>query len=282
MRTDSAGAAQGFPNSAPGSLRVLQFTDSHLLADLSQRVLGIDPHASLRAVIEHMRTNHGAADFVIATGDLVHDGSTQGYSALRELVEPLGVPVYCIPGNHDDPGLMRQVLTGGKVRWAPSVCGEHWQLVLLDSVVAGRDSGHLGAEQLALLEDCLTAHPRHHTLVCLHHHPVNVGSPWMDAMALDNPDALFSAIDRHPQVRGVLWGHVHQSCEADRNGVRLIGTPSTCVQFKPRAAAFALDTLGPAYRWLALDPNGQIDTDVVHLEDFSREARPAVSGTALR
>ena len=101
-------------------------------------------------------------------------------------------------------------------------------------------------EQLQLLEQALsdTTMP---TLVCMHHQPVNVESAWIDTMAIENAEALFDIIDRHQQVKGLLWGHVHQTFEATRLGVRLMASPSTCVQF-------ALDTLGLPVVCSIVDP----------------------------
>ncbi|MGH8327024.1 MAG: 3',5'-cyclic-AMP phosphodiesterase, partial [Steroidobacteraceae bacterium] len=45
-----------------------------------------------------------------------------------------------------------------------------------------------------------------------------------------------------------------------------LATPSTCTQFLPRSAEFALDRLPPAYRTLELCADGSIVTDVVWVE----------------
>ena len=87
----------------------------------------------------------------------------------------------------------------------------------------------------------------------------------MDAMALENPQDLFNVLDRYPQVRGVIWGHIHQEFGQERNGVQLLGAPSTCLQFKPGCKDFEKDDLGPGFRWLKLHPSGKIETRVHYL-----------------
>jgi Icc protein len=84
----------------------------------------------------------------------------------------------------------------------------------------------------------------------------------MDEIALDNPAALFAIIDRYPQVRAVLWGHIHQEFSAERGGVHLFGSPSTCVQFKPGAQEYVPDTQPPGYRWLLLQGDGTVQTGI--------------------
>jgi Icc protein len=79
---------------------------------------------------------------------------------------------------------------------------------------------------------------------------------------LQNAEEFFDVIDRNPNVRGIVWGHVHQSYDALRNGVRLLATPSTCAQFLPHAEQFALDRQPPGYRTLELKADGSILTDL--------------------
>jgi Icc protein len=93
-----------------------------------------------------------------------------------------------------------------------------------------------------------------------------LGSRWLDRVGLQNADEFFAVIDRHPTVRGIVWGHVHQSYDGLRKGVRLLATPSTCAQFLPHAEEFALDRRPPGYRTLELKADGSILTDLVWVE----------------
>jgi Icc protein len=167
-----------------------------------------------------------------------------------------------MPGNHDAANPMSRILGRNAISLESSVrCGK-WNLVFLDSTIPGEEGGHLNRTQLEILGSSLAANSKAHTLVCLHHQPVPVGSPWLDTMALDNPEDFFSIVDRSPQVRAIIWGHVHQAFRAERGGVTLLGTPSTCVQFLPGTQGFALDTLTPGFRWLDLHSDGRIESGI--------------------
>jgi Icc protein len=257
------------PYPAPRSdsaVEVLQFTDLHLYGDPADGLLGVTTWQSFEKCLELARRHHWPPDLLLATGDLVHDGSTAGYRRLRQRLRDCAVPVYALPGNHDNPQRLRDELHDANTSADSSVICGGWQIILLDSTVPDSDHGELPQTQLELLEHCLAAHPDHHTLVCLHHPPVSVGSTWIDQLRLANPEALFAVLDRHPQVRGVLWGHIHQDFTAERKGVRLIGSPSTCIQFRPNSREFALDDRPPGYRHLRLERDGGIVTDVVRLD----------------
>jgi Icc protein len=62
---------------------------------------------------------------------------------------------------------------------------------------------------------------------------------------------------------------VHQNFDSERRGVRLLASPSTCIQFQPQSTEFAVDDAAPGYRWLNLYDSGRIDTGVARLTDFS-------------
>ena len=51
--------------------------------------------------------------------------------------------------------------------------------------------------------------------------------------------------------------------------MRWLGTPSTCIQFAPGSAEFALDEQMPGYRWLHLYDEGQLDTGVSRVLDLN-------------
>lgn len=247
-------------------LRLLQVTDTHIGDDLGRLFAGFDTLASLRAVLAHARRNAWPPDLVLATGDLAGDGAPRTYRRLRELFQALEVPVYCLPGNHDRARTMAEHLAGGLVAMPATTCHGAWQIVLLDSTVEGWEDGCLDRDRLRRLEAALRARPDLHALVCLHHQPVPVGTA-MDKKPLVNPEAFFRVLDRHGQVRGVVWGHVHRPFDDERRGVRLMGSPSTCLQYEGAEKLYATDE-PPAYRWLNLHPDGRIETGIRWVDDF--------------
>jgi Icc protein len=249
-------------------MRVLQLSDTHLYANPDGRLLSQCTRRTLGLVLELARETFWPADRILLTGDLVHDESPAGYRYLSELLGRLATPCHAIPGNHDAAGLMSRTLAPGIADANPGVHSGNWNLVFLDSTVPGEDGGHLDATQLDRLEAALARAPEANALICLHHQPIPVGSPWMDTMALNNPDAFFSVLDRHPQVRGVIWGHVHQAFSGRRKGVALLGCPSTCIQFLPGSEDFAIDALTPGFRWLKLHPDGRIETGIERIAAY--------------
>ncbi|WP_207891902.1 3',5'-cyclic-AMP phosphodiesterase [Thiogranum longum] len=258
-------------------MRIAQITDTHLYATPDGRLLGLNTRDCLEQVLRLVRKDT-TFDLVVASGDLAHDGSMSAYLGLREQVGQLGIPAYCLPGNHDEAGAIREYLDAGGFHCVRSHLAGGWQQVFLDSTVEGEDGGHLAEGELDALSQALNAHPGLPTLVWLHHQPVLMGSRWLDTMAVDNPDDFFAVIDRHSQVRAIAWGHVHQAFDQRRNDVRLLSSPSTCLQFLPASEDFAVDEIPPGYRWLELHPDGKLQTGITRLEHIPGHIDLAASG----
>jgi len=248
-------------------VQVLHLTDTHLFGDEGGTLLGVDTRSSFESVVAHA-LGEPAPDLVLATGDLSQDGQPSSYRRLQSTVAQFGAPTYWLPGNHDVAAVMSECLNGGGARMDRHARAGDWDIVLLDSVVPGEVHGLLEDDELQHLATTLESATGQHALVALHHHPVPTGSAWLDGIGLRNADAFFDVVDRFPTVRGVIWGHVHQDFAQERHGVRLLGTPSTCFQFKPHSQKFAVDRRPPGYRWLTLHPDGRIDTRVEFLARF--------------
>jgi Icc protein len=250
-------------NSAP--LKILQFSDTHLFEKPDGKLMGINTESTFRAVVDLAKDENQEVDFVLLTGDLSQDESVGSYKRVANIVRGVSAPAAYLPGNHDIFETMEEVFTeeGPPFRTERSFSLGNWRIILLNSVIRGKVGGHLEPQELALLDQELAAHSDKNAFVCLHHHPLPVGSTWIDTINVDNGDDLFSVIDRHPQVRIVLFGHIHQQFEAKRGDVAVYATPSTCVQFAPLSAGFAVDKEAmPGYRWFKLHEDGKFETGV--------------------
>lgn len=248
-------------------IRVVQVTDSHLFASEEGRLLGLRTEESLQHVLALVRQEQPAMDLLLITGDISQDGSLVAYQRFLGYIETFGVPYCWLQGNHDLSPVMARTLGGAVDRLAPCTVRQgNWTIVLLDTSVENEVFGALDAGDLVYLDQALSDARGTHVMVCIHHNPIPTGSGWLDQHILQNPEQLFRVLDRHDHVRAVVWGHVHQVQDAERNGVRLLSAPSTSVQFKPGSQDFAIDDLPPGYRWFDLYPDGHFDTQVSRVQ----------------
>lgn len=77
--------------------KIIQITDTHV-SRRGQKILGIDPVARLKIIIESVNTNHTDADYCVFTGDLTDRGDIESYERFYELVSFSQDPVQVASG----------------------------------------------------------------------------------------------------------------------------------------------------------------------------------------
>lgn len=251
------------------AVRILQITDTHLFAGETDTLLGINTLHSYHAVLDAIVKQQLPADLIVATGDLVQDQSTRAYQRFTDGIARLPAPCVWLPGNHDyQPSMARELAAAGISSSKQVLLGDQWQILLLDSQVQGVPHGELSDDQLIWLDNCLARQPDRHTVVMLHHHPLASGCTWLDQHSLRNSHMLAEVLTRYQNIEGILCGHIHQDMDVMWNGIRMLATPSTCVQFKPHCTNFTLDTAAPGWRYLELTTgdNPSLTTQLFRLD----------------
>lgn len=250
------------------AFRIIQISDNHILADPLGELLGVKTTESFKAVVEAVKKELTPNDLILLSGDLTQDGSKISYERLADLLKPLKTPVYCVPGNHDDPKMIAQVYPRASVSNHKHIVLKHWHLILLNSQRYGAVEGFLDPAQLTYLQQCLRTYPEHHAVISFHHQPTPVGSAWLDKLWLTNAKEFWDIIAGFPNVKLVLFGHVHQEFAGEVNGVQVYSAPSTCIQFKPNVTQFALDNLPQGYRITDLFEDGRFKSRVQRLPAY--------------
>lgn len=244
------------------SLRVLQLSDCHVSAGAGDDYRGINPRETLERVLEVAAG--WRPDLVLATGDLSEDASPASYAYLAGAFATLGAPVMALPGNHDDPGRLRETFSATAVDAPLVLHAEPWRIVLLNSKVEDEVPGRISPQALNVL--CTQMEQDDGPLLlALHHQPVPVGSPWIDRYPLLEPEPFLDWVRRAAGLRAVCWGHVHQALECDLGGVPGYAGPSTASNSLPGCERFTPDPSGPACRWFELAPDGALSTGVLSL-----------------
>jgi 3',5'-cyclic AMP phosphodiesterase CpdA len=217
---------------------LLQITDSHVvateaadgappsLAEAVQTISGRTTTKALEKVLERITTVGFNPNLLVHTGDVVDTANAASYAVAARILERMGVPMLAVSGNHDEPHQLAAAFGETKTYEC-----EQWLIVLVDSRIQGAECGMLGHDTLAWLDERLTSTDAH-VLIGLHHPPLSVcGNP--DCGLLDSHEML-DVLDRHPNVRGVISGHLHLADEIERREVRYLLSPSTCMQLRHR------------------------------------------------
>lgn len=256
------------PNERHAVATLIQLTDSHLFAQDGASLMGMDTAESLHEVVKQVQHEHPHIDLILATGDIAQDGSVRAYERFLTLTRPLEAPVRWLAGNHDDVATLIKVGRHSELENRDFNVG-NWRILLLNSAVEGQVAGFLAKAELERLEQSLINYPNKHHLVCLHHHPVDIGCEWMAPIGLQNTQDLWSVLGRYTNVRALLWGHVHQRFDQVQNGIRLLASPSTCIQFTPGSIEFSVSDQAPGYRWFKLYEEGELETGISRAEGYT-------------
>ncbi len=263
---------------ASDSVLVVQLSDSHLFAEEGGRLLGMDTADSLTQVVRLVGEEQPAIDLVLATGDLSQDGSVESYQRFREITASIAAPARWFPGNHDELGPMREAAADTDLL-DPVIDLGAWRVILLDSTIPGAVPGQMTVEQIHLLERAIQAAPDKHLLISFHHHPVPIGSRWMDRIGIYNPERLFAVLDRPIRRCAACSGATFtRRSTASAATLRLLASPSTCVQFAPGSEDFSVDRPAPGYRWLRLMADGRVETGVSRVTDIEFEVDYSIKG----
>lgn len=218
---------------------IAQISDLHIGTEGTLAYGRYDTALSLSRCVERIQRLKPRPAAVLATGDLVDAGSDEEYRRLRGLLAPLPMPVYFIPGNHDDRDALKTAFAEhtylGPIGEPARYCVEQYpvRLIALDTTVRGETGGALDVAQISWLEIQLAAAPRQPTLIFMHHPPFRTGIAKMDEIGLDvtSAERLGAAVSRHTQVELITCGHVHRGIQVRWHGTTASVCPSTAFQY---------------------------------------------------
>ena len=197
-------------------MMIAQITDLHVRPRGKVAYERVDTNAMLEAAVATIESLPRKPDLVIATGDLTDCGLAAEYEVLRELLQPLSMPVYLVPGNHDRRAeLLAAFASEGYFKSDDgflhyTVEGHDLRLIGLDTVVPGHGHGEMCAARLGWLEGRLGENPEQPTLIFMHHPPFSTGLADMDRINCRNGKAMAAVIRRFDNIERVVCGHHHR------------------------------------------------------------------------
>jgi 3',5'-cyclic AMP phosphodiesterase CpdA len=217
-------------------MMIAQITDMHVRPRGKIAYERVDTNAMLETAVAAIEALPRKPDLVIATGDLTDCGLAEEYEVLRDILEPLSMPVYLVPGNHDrraelfaefgsdgyltnDDGFLHYTIEGHAVR-----------LIGLDTVVPGHGHGEMCARRLSWLEGRLAERRDQPTLIFMHHPPFSTGLADMDRINCRNGQAMANVLRRVTNVERVVCGHHHRPITVRWGGTIGSVAPSTAHQ----------------------------------------------------
>ena len=225
---------------------IAQLTDLHIRRPGQKAYRVVETDRYLPPAVAALNALAPRPDVVLITGDATDFGRPEEYATLAELLAPLEIPWYLIPGNHDDRQALRDAFPahdylgdGPFIQYA--IERFPLRLLALDTLVPGESRGELCAERLDWLATRLAEQPERPTLIFMHHPPFATGIAHMDAIGLAGASGMAAIVRDYPNVERILCGHVHRTIFQ-----RFAGTIASCCPSTAHQVALDLREDGPS------------------------------------
>ncbi len=215
---------------------IAQLTDLHIREPNRLAYGRLDTAPYLQTCIASVLRLRQRPDAVVLTGDLTDFGRPAEYVHLRALLAPLDMPVYLLPGNHDDRRQLRACfpehayLAGDAfIQYAVDI-GEI-RLLALDTVMPAQSGGMLCAARLAWLEQQLSASKDRPVIIAMHHPPFRTLIGHMDKIGLQaGVERLEALVLQHGNVERIICGHLHRAIDVRFGGTIASTAPAPAHQ----------------------------------------------------
>jgi 3',5'-cyclic AMP phosphodiesterase CpdA len=193
---------------------LVQITDTHILPPGELLYGNSDTASHLRETITAIQSMRPAPDIVMITGDLAERADEACYNHFIELISPLEMPVFVIPGNHDDTQRMPEFFAGTPYFPCSDPTGQYtiegypFRILALNSRLRDSELAEFDEARLNWLRNELEASDLP-TLIAIHHPPMKTGIEFIDMGGTDWFQGLKEVLNQHSQVKLVICGHCH-------------------------------------------------------------------------
>jgi 3',5'-cyclic-AMP phosphodiesterase len=211
---------------------------------------GHDPRVRLEVVIDYVSAHHSDAEFCVISGDMVEDATPAICADLAKRLERLPFRVLPMVGNHDVRSMFRAALPLPDsaqetfVQYAVQLTG--LRVICLDTLTEGSSDGSFCKAREAWLRDELARDRVTPTVVFCHHPPLDLGLPALDRTRVANGQVIVDMLSDAPNIRQLLFGHVHRPTLGVAQGVPYASIRSVLYQAPPPVPAWDWESFTPA------------------------------------
>jgi Icc protein len=193
---------------------LVQITDTHVVERGTLLYGMADTARHLAESVAEVNAMRPRPDGVLMTGDLVEHPGPVTYSHFRDLISPLEMPVYLMPGNHDDPEIMWGYFRDTRMFPAKPPHFQYviedypFRVLMLNSHYDNSELPYFGERRQDWLAEQLQASDKP-TLIAIHHPPFRTGIEFIDMVGAQWFEAMGEIVAQHPQVLKIICGHGH-------------------------------------------------------------------------
>lgn len=238
-----------------GIMKVIQISDTHLFANDTDNIYGVQSNIKFNEVVERMLyQDYHDTNMIFLTGDISQDETVQSYQKITDKLSNLNIPIYWIPGNHDNIHQMESVFSNTKNFISTRhLILPNWHFIFLNTKLNGADEGYLARSELENLKEELTLTDDKNVTIIMHHHPEKIGTPLIDNFILKNREKFWEIVNKKI-VKLIICGHVHGDYCFKHNNTMIEASPATCFQWEKGAVNLNID-MKIGYKIIYFDQN---------------------------
>jgi Icc protein len=250
-------------------MKIIQISDCHLYGDTRKTgYRDINPYHTLSKVLS--KAAELQPDLVIASGDISSDQTLQSYQHFSHLwqASTLACDLIVMPGNHDEQEVMQRHFAPHHLSLGGVIASrDGWQIHSLNSKFvqggAKETRGQVSQADLLILRAAISEAPELKHIVVVHHHPLDCGG-WMDSHEWLNRQDFVDLVAALPQIKAVIYGHIHHASEQQRGQCLFMSCPSTCWQWAT-VETFAPSQESAGLRLIELHENGHLSSQIIRI-----------------
>lgn len=250
-------------------MRIAHLSDFHVFAGSdAPDLIRSDIATTVEKIVADVAAFRPKIDACMLTGDLAGNAVPEDYALLRDLLKPLSMPLFAVPGNHDAREPFREAFKnilpfedGPFLQYESAFGG--MRILGLDTVIEDRPEGALCPERLAWIRRKLETPFAGTTLVLMHHAPYVSGVRFLDEIGLlEGKEEFGEMIAAMKGGARILCGHIHRPSVSVWQGAFAMvgGSPAFTIEldFSGSEEEPALEANAPyAYFIHSLDPSGE-------------------------
>lgn len=255
---------------------IAQISDTHI-PKRGEKTCDVAPMAeNLARCIDHINRCDPKPDVVLVTGDITSTGDIAEAEHAADLLARLDCPFYIIPGNHDDPRILRAAFDerdypAGYQGFSNYVIEDFdIRMIAMDSTVPGCPGGEVCGARAAWLDARLSEAMGQPTLIFMHHPPVKCGVLETDIDGFAGVDLLADIVKKYNNIERIACGHIHLPIHVRWHGTIVSTAPSMGMQLGldltlQRPSEFILEA--PAYQLHYWTPQKDLVTHTVYVRE---------------
>lgn len=249
-------------------MKFIHITDSHLV-NANQKMFNIPIREVHLHIIAEIYKLKDEIEFLLHTGDISNDGSKESYENAKDLFSNFEIPVYWLPGNHDDLNEVNNFCNDKNIKCEKSFISNDITYILLNSVSLApdgrnRNRGFLSTEQLEFLNEQINKSKLYPVVIALHHPPIK-SETWKDERMLENTEEFFSIINQFNNEKLVLYGHQHQAQIKKYGNTTFYSPPAASFQFD-RNIIWGFENSHPGFGIISIKNDNTFDITNKYIE----------------